>query len=72
MVDRCICFSKTFCELKEIAEREDARDIPALQDCVEFGLKCGHCKPYVERMLRTGRTRFPVMRMAVRDPFENP
>ncbi len=72
MVDRCICYSKPFCELKKIAAREDVRDVAALQSCVEFGLKCGLCKPYVERMLTTGRTRFPVMRMKMPDPFENP
>jgi len=62
MVDRCICFSRPFTELKRIAEREDARDVEALQCKVDFGLKCGLCKPYVQRMLDTGRTRFPVMR----------
>ena len=72
MVDRCICYSKPFCELKEIAERESVDDVASLQACVDFGLKCGLCKPYVERMLRTGRTRFPVMRMKTHDPFENP
>lgn len=62
MVDRCICFSRTFTELKRIAEREKARDVESLQSVVEFGQKCGLCKPYVQRMLDTGRTRFPVMR----------
>lgn len=62
MVDRCICFSRSFTELKRIAERENASDVEALQCVVEFGLKCGLCKPYVQRMLDTGKTRFPVMR----------
>ena len=61
MVDRCICFSRTFTELKRTAERTGARDIEALQSEVDFGLKCGLCKPYVQRMLETGATRFPIM-----------
>jgi NAD(P)H-nitrite reductase large subunit len=61
MVDRCVCFSRTFAELKRIAEREGARDIAALQSAADFGLKCGLCKPYVQRMLETGGTRFPIM-----------
>ncbi len=62
MVDRCVCFSRTFTELKRIAEREDAKDLASLQAKVEFGLKCGLCKPYVQRMLDSGGTRFPIMR----------
>ncbi|MCB2203226.1 (2Fe-2S)-binding protein [bacterium] len=61
MVDRCVCFSRTFDELKRIAESEDVRDLPTLQSRVDFGQKCGLCKPYVERMLDTGNTRFPIM-----------
>lgn len=65
MVDRCICFGKSFRELKEVADSTRALDVAALQQHVEFGLRCGLCRPYVERMLETGRTRFPVMRRDV-------
>ena len=69
MVDRCICFSRTFEELKRIAERENASDVATLQTHAEFGQKCGLCKPYVARMLESGRTRFPVMRQPGLDEY---
>ncbi|MCZ7557586.1 MAG: (2Fe-2S)-binding protein [Bacteroidia bacterium] len=62
MVDRCICFNITFAELKAIADRSDTHCLDALQQHVDFGLRCGLCKPYVERMLETGRVVFPVAR----------
>lgn len=71
MVDRCICFSRTFSELKSLAEGHRIRDIGSLQTVVEFGLRCGLCKPYVQRMLENGTTAFPVMQHAIH-PFENP
>lgn len=71
MVDRCICFSKTFAELKSLALRHRLRDIASLQSVTAFGLRCGLCRPYVERMLETGRTAFPVIGAAVH-PFEDP
>ncbi|MBR9977001.1 MAG: (2Fe-2S)-binding protein [Bacteroidetes bacterium] len=71
MVDRCICFSKTFQELKSIAERHSLSDLSALQQFVEFGERCSLCMPYVERMLQTGQTSFP-LRSRVAHPFEDP
>jgi len=57
-IDRCVCFNRTFVELKEVAERNAAASIEMLQDHVEFGLQCSLCHPYVRRMLRTGETCF--------------
>jgi bacterioferritin-associated ferredoxin len=68
MVDRCICFQKTFAELKQIAEAEGAYEIEALQRHVDFGLRCGLCKPYVARMFATGRVVFPVIRTLTEYP----
>jgi len=62
MVDRCICFNITFADLKVVAQRETIRDLDTLQRSVDFGLRCGLCKPYVQRMLESGRVVFPVMR----------
>jgi NAD(P)H-nitrite reductase large subunit len=62
MVDRCICFNITFAELKAISDRTGVRSLDTLQQTVDFGLRCGLCKPYVERMLETGRVVFPVIR----------
>jgi bacterioferritin-associated ferredoxin len=71
MVDRCICFSKSFSELKSLAQQHGARDVAALQTVAEFGLRCGLCKPYVQRMLSTGQTDFAVMPTPLH-PFEDP
>jgi bacterioferritin-associated ferredoxin len=57
-IDRCYCYQKTFCEIKEVAETTGADSVAALQQHVEFGLNCGLCHPYVRRMLRTGETSF--------------
>lgn len=70
MVDRCICFSKTFSELKSLAQQHGVHDVASLQTMVEFGNNCGLCKPYVQRMLDTGYTAFPPMQCATH-PFEN-
>lgn len=57
-IDRCICFDRTFGELKEIAYSVSATSIAGLQEHVEFGRQCELCHPYVRRMLRTGETWF--------------
>jgi len=62
MVDRCVCFSRTFAELKSIAQQKRIRDVESLQRIVEFGLRCALCKPYVRRMLSTGEVLFPIIR----------
>lgn len=61
MVRRCVCFSKTFVELKKIAAKERARSVEELQQHVRFGLNCKMCHPYVKLMLATGKTEFDVI-----------
>ncbi len=57
-IDRCHCFRITFAELKAVAEAAGVRDGGRLSAHVDFGRKCGLCRPYVRRMLRTGETVF--------------
>lgn len=57
-VTRCVCFNKTFAELRVIAEREGAATLEALQQHVVFGQNCKLCHPYVRRMLETGQSVF--------------
>lgn len=57
-IDRCLCFDRTFAELRRTADRTGAATVEALQRHVPFGLRCGLCKPYVRRMLATGETVF--------------
>ena len=58
MVTRCVCFGKTFKELKNTARRFDIDKLEDLQKRVRFGENCRRCHPYVQLMLRTGRTEF--------------
>lgn len=57
-IDRCICFQQTFALLRDVAEAEGATTVAALQQHVAFGQRCGLCRPYVRRMLRTGEVVF--------------
>ncbi|MBF2052942.1 MAG: (2Fe-2S)-binding protein [Candidatus Sericytochromatia bacterium] len=57
-IDRCICFQKTFAELKAIAQAHNAESVEALQQYVSFAQKCRLCRPYVAEMLRSGQTVF--------------
>lgn len=57
-IDRCVCYDVRFANLREVADRTDARSIAALQRHVEFGRACRLCHPYVRRMLETGEVVF--------------
>ena len=57
-IDRCVCFDRTFADLKHVALATRASTVEALQAHAAFGEKCGLCHPYVRRMLRTGETVF--------------
>ena len=58
MITHCICFDISFAQLKKVAQANNVHDLEALQQCVQFGQKCGLCQPYVRSMLRTGQTEF--------------
>ncbi len=54
---RCVCFDRTFAELKEFTRAEplSLEQITARYGC---GGSCKLCRPYIERMLQTGETEF--------------
>lgn len=60
MIDRCVCFDLPFDRLKQAAEIHDCKTVAELQTVLPFGHQCRLCHPYVEAMLKTGRTRFRV------------
>jgi hypothetical protein len=60
MVNRCICFNKTFKELKKIADLHGCITITDLKKYAIFSENCKLCVPYIEKMLETGITEFPV------------
>lgn len=57
-VTHCLCFDVSFEELKQIAEEHGCRTMEDLQEHVDFGLACQMCHPYIQEMLRTGKTDF--------------
>ncbi len=57
-IDRCVCYNRTFTELKALAEQHNCTSVEELQVHVEFGLNCRLCHAYVRTMLRTGETEF--------------
>lgn len=60
-VNRCVCFNVSFEKLKEIVEKYDCSTVEELQEHIDFGLGCGMCCPYVEKMLNTGQIEFNLL-----------
>lgn len=57
-VDKCICHSRKFSEIKERAEEESYSTIEELQAEDFCSRGCGLCIPYIELMFETGETEF--------------
>lgn len=53
---KCVCYSKSFESLKQIAEDNQVESVEELQQHVAFGFGCRTCIPYVRAMLETGAT----------------
>ncbi|MEM8757028.1 MAG: (2Fe-2S)-binding protein [Planctomycetota bacterium] len=77
-VDRCVCHRVPFTELKRLAD-DGLRTVDALSERTRCCTGCGMCEPYVRLMLKTGRTRFPVLSdaqiaaaLAAPDPARSP
>ena len=56
-VDRCICRNRLFADLLPEA-RVQGWDLAALMAATGCGAQCGLCRPYLLRMLETGKTVF--------------
>ena len=61
MVDRCVCFDKTFAEMKEVIDAEGITTFDELKKRLTFAENCNICVPYVELVIRTGKTSFEPM-----------
>lgn len=57
-VNRCVCSQLTFEEIKNIAKKEAITTISELMDKNICAATCKMCYPYVDKMLRTGKTEF--------------
>jgi bacterioferritin-associated ferredoxin len=58
MVDRCVCYERKFEDIKKQMEDLKINDIESLRKIIPFGLNCGLCIPYIQLMIKTGRTKF--------------
>lgn len=65
-IDRCLCFDRPFGQLLAIARDRGAFTPEELCEHVDFGLRCGLCRPYVRRALATGQITFS--ELLVEDP----
>lgn len=57
LVSRCICRNVPFADLLPRARAQNW-DLLALMQATGCGAQCGLCRPYLQRMLRTGETVF--------------
>lgn len=68
MVDRCVCFDNTFADMKMLIDKNGIDSIHELKRFVPFGENCGLCRPYVEMVIKTGKTSFDVINFDSRNP----
>ncbi len=61
MVTKCVCFDIPFSTMKEVAAAHRSKTPEALQRHLHFGENCKLCRPYVEKMLETGETKFEII-----------
>jgi bacterioferritin-associated ferredoxin len=58
MVDRCVCFNRFFSEMQQVMIHNNIKTFEELKKYITFGENCSLCVPYVELMIKTGRTEF--------------
>lgn len=58
LVNKCICHSRDFSEIKERIEEKNYTTIDELQAEDFCSCSCGLCVPYIELMFKTGETEF--------------
>ena len=58
MVRKCICSDILFSDIKVTADKNGVKNIEDLRKYISFGENCKLCIPYIELMLKTGRTEF--------------
>jgi bacterioferritin-associated ferredoxin len=56
-VDRCVCMTMSFEQLKAVAA-EKGVDFNGLKEATGCCSSCKMCEPYIRRMLETGETAF--------------
>jgi NAD(P)H-nitrite reductase large subunit len=61
MVDRCVCFDKTFAEMKKVIDKYGITTFDELKKYFIFAENCRTCVPYIELVLKSGKTEFDVI-----------
>ncbi len=67
LVTHCICHSRSFEEIKELASEQNLSTVEELQAEDLCSNSCQMCEPYVELMLETGETAFEPGAYLIRD-----
>ncbi len=58
MVTKCVCYDKTFAEMKLLIDKNNLQTADDLRKYIPFGMNCKLCVPYVEQVFITGKTEF--------------
>ncbi len=58
LIDRCICYNVKFSEVKEIMKQNNFTTIEEVQSVIDVSMNCQLCRPYLEKMMKTGETEF--------------
>ncbi len=61
MVTKCVCNDNLFSDMKAVSDRYGLKTVTDLKEYIVFGENCKFCLPYVELMLKTGKTEFEPM-----------
>lgn len=59
-VRACLCYPHTFVEIKRKAAENGWTSVREITEALGCGSGCGLCRPYLQRVLETGRTAFAV------------
>lgn len=58
LINRCVCYNIKFSEVKKIMGENNLTTIDEVKNIIDVSKKCQLCRPYLERMLKTGETEF--------------
>lgn len=58
LVNRCVCHSISFEDVKQIAKAEQFESVRELRAAEVCSTKCKMCEPYLELMIKTGEVAF--------------
>lgn len=60
-ITKCICFDKTFQEIKKIMKEKNISSICEIIEVTGVAANCKLCLPYITFMIETGQTEFEIM-----------